>query len=470
LHPSSGRFEFVPYDMDNTFSVDWFDIDWSTRDVYQWSNDDESRPLYERVLAVQEFRDQYTYYLNYLIENYFSYEKLNPLIGNLQEIIRPYVVNDPFYPLDYGYSIDDFDNSVNQTIGAHVKMGIIPFIIQRISSTEGQMVKNNNKPIIHYLEWNQPDVGDTLTVLAQVEDDDLKDVNLMFAIFDGPFEQMEMHDDGAHEDGSAGDGVYGIQLVQEGLWDATFYASVSDISGNVVDYPCDPVYLTVPLSSTTLVINEFMASNSATFADAAGEYDDWIEIANMGSEPQWLGSKFLSDDLSDRNKWRMPNKWLYSGDFIIIWADGQDLQGNRHTNFKLSRAGEEIGIFDAPSTGFKVIDRIRYDEETTDRSLARSVDGGNQWLASSIPTPGTSNHLTSSRLEGALERPPLVYPNPVHGDIVYFSQLSTVKVFDLQGRQLLEVRNQQEASIESLIPGMYLLLFDGGEVVKLVRH
>ena len=166
----------------------------------------------------------------------------------------------------------------------------------------------------------------------------------------------------------------------------------------------------------------------------------------------------------------MPNKWLQPGGFILIWADGQDDQGIYHTNFKLSAAGEEIGIFDAPSTGFRVIDRIIYNEQTTNISFTRTVDGGNQWLVSATPTPGTSNHLTSNRLASEPGQSILVYPNPVQGDIVYFGQLSTVKVFDMQGRQLLEIRSQQEAGIASLIPGMYLLLFDSGEVVKLIRH
>ena len=469
LNPSSGLIEFIPYDMDNTFGVDWFNIDWASRDIYQWSNE-ESRPLYEKIMANPGFRDQYSYYLNFLLENYFSYEKLNPRISQIQEMIRPYVVNDPYYPLDYGYTIDDFDRSVDQTIGAHVKSGIIPFIIQRGLSAEEHLVENNIRPVINYLNWNQPEVGDTFFVQVKVEDNDLDEVYLMFAFLDMDFEQIEMYDDGSHADGQAGDGVYGLQLVQDGWWDAMFYARVSDGSGNMVDYPCDPVAIAVPFSSQTLVINEFMASNNASIADEAGEYDDWIEITNAGSSTEWLGSKFLSDDLSDRNRWKMPNKWLQPGGFILIWADGQDDQGIYHTNFKLSAAGEEIGIFDAPSTGFRVIDRIIYNEQTTNISFARTVDGGNQWLVSATPTPGTSNHLTSNRLANETEQSILVYPNPVQGDIVYFSQLSTVKVFDTQGRQLLEIRSQQEAGIASLIPGMYLLLFDSGEVVKLIRH
>ena len=34
---ASGLFEYIPYDLDNTLGVDWMGVDWTTRDVYNWS-------------------------------------------------------------------------------------------------------------------------------------------------------------------------------------------------------------------------------------------------------------------------------------------------------------------------------------------------------------------------------------------------------------------------------------------------
>ena len=469
LNPESGRMEFIPYDMDNTFGVDWFDIDWASRDIYNWSME-EPRPLYEKIMSEQVFRDQFSYYVEFLLDNYFSTEKMQTEISRIHNMIRPYVIDDPHYPLDYGYSVDDFDRSLDQVIGAHVKSGIYPFINSRATYARGQLQVNDIRPVMGYFDWNQPDPGDTLFVRMRVEDDNLKDVSLMFALFDGPYEKMEMFDDGNHADGGAGDGVYGTYMVQKGIWDASFFASVSDHSGHVIDYPCDPVHIAVPLTSKGLMINEFMASNNSSVADEAGEYDDWIEIINIGSEPQWLGARFLSDNLSNRDKWRLPEHWLYSGEYVVIWADGQDDQGDMHTNFKLSRAGEEIGLFDAPSTGFRVIDRIRYSEQATDVSFGRSADGGNEWIAIATSTPGESNHISSTGLARMAKRPILVYPNPVDGDLVLFSQPATVKVYDIQGRLCLELLDRRRADIGSLVSGMYLLLFDNGETVRLIRH
>ena len=50
-----------------------------------------------------------------------------------------------------------------------------------------------------------------------------------------------------------------------------------------------------------LYINEFMASNDAAYPGPQGDYPDWIEIYNAGSEDVMLGGYYLYDaiDLAD---------------------------------------------------------------------------------------------------------------------------------------------------------------------------
>ena len=56
----------------------------------------------------------------------------------------------------------------------------------------------------------------------------------------------------------------------------------------------------------SIVINELMASNSNSQADPQGQYDDWIEIHNNGSDVLQIGGMYLTDDLSDPTKWQIP--------------------------------------------------------------------------------------------------------------------------------------------------------------------
>ena len=56
---ATGKFEFIPYDLDNTLGISWMpNINWSNRDIYQWSASWEDRPIYERILQVQEYKDR----------------------------------------------------------------------------------------------------------------------------------------------------------------------------------------------------------------------------------------------------------------------------------------------------------------------------------------------------------------------------------------------------------------------------
>ena len=48
----------------------------------------------------------------------------------------------------------------------------------------------------------------------------------------------------------------------------------------------------------------------------------------------------------------MPDITLQPGEFILFWADNDPEQGIKHTNFKLSEEGDDIGIFDSEANRF----------------------------------------------------------------------------------------------------------------------
>ena len=112
-----------------------------------------------------------------------------------------------------------------------------------------------------------------------------------------------------------------------------------------------------------LVINELMASNSGVSRDPQGQYDDWIEIYNYGVNAVNIGGMYLTDDLSDPTKWRIPANnitatTIAAGGYLLIWADNDTTDTGLHANFKLDADGEEIGLFD--SDGITLIDSIAF--------------------------------------------------------------------------------------------------------------
>ena len=140
-----------------------------------------------------------------------------------------------------------------------------------------------------------------------------------------------------------------------------------------------------------IVINEFLASNSSVNQDPDfSEYSDWIELFNTSENDVALEGYFLTDDLDDSSKWRIPaGTMITAGGFLLIWADGRDDSLNAlHTNFSLKKKGEQIGLF-APDGA--VIDSLSYGSQTTDISYGRKPDGSDNWLFFGQPTPNATN-------------------------------------------------------------------------------
>ena len=147
--------------------------------------------------------------------------------------------------------------------------------------------------------------------------------------------------------------------------------------------------------AVTLFINEWMASNASTLADPAdGQYKDWFEIHNPGTQPVDLSGYTLSDRADEPDRFIIPNGTIIpAGGFLLVWADGQpELNGfnaDLHTTFSLDRDGEAIGLF-APDGS--VVDLVTFGPQQSDISQGRWPDGSTapfQFFA--VPTPGAPN-------------------------------------------------------------------------------
>jgi hypothetical protein len=100
------------------------------------------------------------------------------------------------------------------------------------------------------------------------------------------------------------------------------------------------------LAQQTVFINEAMASNDTTIADATGDYADWIELYNSSNTPLLLDGYYISNDINDPLKFRFSgNLLLPANGYLILWASTDTLRGNTHLPFKVSASGEKIYLF-----------------------------------------------------------------------------------------------------------------------------
>ncbi len=158
-------------------------------------------------------------------------------------------------------------------------------------------------------------------------------------------------------------------------------------------------------SGVSLVINEVMASNSATKADPQGQYDDWIEVYNYGSASFDVGGLYLTDDPERPTKWRIPTTdptltTIAPGGCLLIWADGDTQAPGLHASFKLSSGGEELCLFDVD--GVTLIDRLAFPELPSDVAYGRYPNAGEGLQYFTSPTPGTANAEGYEGLVGAV--------------------------------------------------------------------
>lgn len=242
-----------------------------------------------------------------------------------------------------------------------------------------------------------PDAGSPL--MWQLPDIDLADGDFIVLWIDGETSEGELHapfampSAGASLYLSGADGMlidsvgvpalvadqsWGRHNDGEGLWEITGEATPA--SANIAPPPD---------LHGVIFINEFMADNAATIADEAGEFDDWVELFNAGTEPVDLSGCTMSDSFDTPDEWTMPDgTTLDAGEYLLIWADEDLDQGTLHADFKLGAGGDDLGLW---SPSGETIDSISFGAQDEDISNARMPDGGPNWQPLSPATPGTTN-------------------------------------------------------------------------------
>lgn len=469
--PTEKKFNWIPYDYDNTFGISWWDINWATANPYNFPKVDNntSRPLIERILSIPEYRNLYTHFIEFLRDNLVNMTHLEPKIDSLRNKITGYAASDTFRTLDYGFTMSDFTNSFDSMNKIHVKRGIKEFIQVRYNSISSQINYLNAKPFVYKIDYlpKNPGPNDSIYVYASGSDNGTI-TNMTIQYHPGLLTVIYFYDmkfkpvnNGTVADNDRWVGVI-PPLGQNGF--GRFKIEATDNEGNKVTNPRNQF---VEIKSTgslpnSILINEFMADNSKTIKDPAGEYDDWIEIFNPTSQPVLLTGMYLTDKKDNLRKWQFKenNLKLNPGEHLLIWCDENhnDNQPGIHTNFKLSKDGEFIGIVSADGSTW--LDSLSFGPQTTDVSFGRFPDGSINWRLMT-PTPGKSNITTDMR-EDILpaEFTVAAYPNPFNPSttIVYqlpYASYVSITIYDLLGR---EVWTMQE---HAAVPGIHKVAWNG---------
>ena len=179
-----------------------------------------------------------------------------------------------------------------------------------------------------------------------------------------------------------------------------FYPATTESKPLATKKPPKPPVKPLPAAaSTDVVINEVMASNDKTIADANGQFGDWIELANTSGKDVDLSGVYLSDSMANPMKFEFPKgTMIKAGGFLMVWADGGSGDGGKqgselHAGFKLSKKGESVLLVKSFGSGAsgskKLLDSVEFGVQTTDQSFGRTASGKFESFQS--PTPGKKN-------------------------------------------------------------------------------
>ncbi|MCH1581640.1 MAG: CotH kinase family protein [Flavobacteriales bacterium] len=463
-NPQTGLFDYIPYDLDNTWGIDWVNGDWEARNPYDWAT--ESRPLYDRLMEVPEYRDWYTHYLSEVMIVHAHPDSVSAFLDPRMEMLSPHVAADTYYPLSFGFGFEDFESATSEAAGGHVEYGINTWLINRSYALYNQLDETGSVLIAHELEDNAP-VLDSLRVRAIVDGggDDLE-VTCWVDPGNGP-QPFVMYDDGEHGDRQAGDGTWGIKVPIQWNWTTVDYQVQATSSAGLERWlPCEPVTATVGVSPSDLVVNELMSSNANNVSDAFGEFDDWVELFNAGSAPIELGGKYLTDNLSVPNKYALPDGTLAPGDWAFYWADNDPEQGPYHAPFTLSSTGDEIALFEWNATEevWVLLDFFAFGLSEQDASLGRYPDGADYWVWFATPTANSTNNYAIILDGGAVvEREARVMgPNPSLACVQWSGEPESGALYDAQGRLRRSFGRSNGFCRDGLESGVYVLTLADG--------
>jgi hypothetical protein len=283
------------------------------------------------------------------------------------------------------------------------------------------------------------------------------------------FLETPMYDDGTNGDLVAGDHIYTAILPgQPAPGVVSYYIWAVDAGGwdytDPRDAPLDTHAYTVAYIPPDLAVNEFLALNNTGIMDEFGQREDWIEVYNRGQNPISMGGLCLSDQLTIPNKFTFPDTTIAPGGFLLVWCDNDPEQGPLHADFRLSAAGEQVGLFAGAIAGFAVIDSLSFPSQVADVSYGRLPDGTGDWR-SLVPTPRDSN-ATANGIEPALPAPPRKLllgpgrPNPMSGVATIPFALPAagrvrLTVYDTSGRTVAALVDEERSA------GFHEVAWDG---------
>ncbi|MBL0103045.1 MAG: CotH kinase family protein [Bacteroidetes bacterium] len=422
-------------------------------------------PLINDIFNNAQFKRMYFAHARTITNEFLSTLGYSVMANYLQGIINPSVTADT----NKFFSDTQYQNSLTTdiSIGSYTVPGINNLCSARNSFLLASTEFNYTLPDINNILVSDtfPKIDSTIYITAAISNAGLG-VYLGYRYDnDLHFTRIPMFDDGAHGDGSAGDGVYGVSVTMDAAQLYYYiYAENTDagmFSPERAEHEFYHVTANVPVATAgQVVINEFLAVNQSDTINENGKNEDWIEFYNTTNSDLSLFGLYITDDFTNPTKFAFPeNTIIQANSYLIIWADEKNTTSSYiHTNFKLAGTGEELMLSDLNGN---VLDSLTFGPQANDLSWGRCPNGTGNFQVLPSTTFAKENCPVGideiSIYNGTIE----IYPNPAHSQMtIRFSEFAkSFTICDITGRVMLSASGGQEVKLDiSNVPaGVYFV-------------
>jgi hypothetical protein len=427
---------------------------------------DATYPLVNNILNNARYNKMYMAHFRTILEENFATGDYETRANIFQSLIANDVSNDP----NAFYTATEFSSNItSQIAGQSGAFGITELMDARVTYLQSNAEYIKVGPVITNIQNSAIALNSNTNITVEIANGTYAYIGHRSSVED-LFTKTEMFDDGAHNDGAAGDGVYGATIpVGASEIQYYIYADNND-AGKFSPQRAEHEYHRIAVAGD-VVINEVSASNTTTQADQDGEFDDWIELYNNTAAPIVLDGYYLSDNNSNPTKWSFPiGTTIDASDFLIIWADSDTTQLGLHANFKLSASGEPVLLSNASAS---LIDKITFGLQTTDITYGRHQNGTGSFILMNPTFNATNTNTVNVLTVNDRENEFKVYPNPSSGKVtIEFEQIESEKltIFNLLG-EIVYQNSINKASLEINVSnwtkGIYVIK-NNNSVKKLV--
>lgn len=440
-----------------------------------------NHPLIKQIMANPLYKRMYMAHVRTMVQEMFASGQYETWAQNLMALADSSIQADPFKFYTYSQYLNSLTTAV--TGGGPGGGGSIPGI-KALMDARAQFFSTNAAYLLqapsivsHGASTTPLVYGSTVTINTTTINE-----TTVYLGYRGnyqlKFNRVQMYDDGAHNDGVAGDHIYGVDVPVNGLTFEYYIYTENNNAGLFSPTRAEHEFHTLAVTFPTpnvgsVLINEVLASNDSLNFDLNGEDEDWIELINTTNNPIDLAGFYLSDDPLHLMQWAIPaGSLIPANGYLLIWADNDTAQVGLHANFKLSSNGDYVYL----SHGFNVHDQVAFGPQLANISYARCPDAGLDF-ATIIPTPLANNNCNIGIAENDLLQVQ-VYPNPFQDQLIIDNQEDGValQVVDMNGRSmptaaLKNGKNFIDAS--EWASGIYMVHIQaakGSRTIKMVKY